>query len=84
MTDAASGDVAAMRAEVNSMMAELEAKINAVPCDAVVLGTPVDLRRVLTLHHPAVRVRYDVQEIGHPTLAEVLPEPLVKKRPTMS
>jgi predicted GTPase len=65
-------------------MAELEATINAVPCDAVVVGTPVDLRRVLTLRHPAVRVRYDVHEIGYPTLAEVLPEPLVKKRPATS
>jgi predicted GTPase len=60
-------------------VAELEATINAVPCDAVVLGTPIDLRRVLTLRHPAVRVRYDVEEIGRPTLAEALPEPLVKK-----
>jgi predicted GTPase len=58
---------------------ELEATINAVPCDAVVLGTPIDLRRVLTLRHPAVRVRYDVEEIGSPTLADLLPEPLVKK-----
>jgi predicted GTPase len=60
-------------------VAELEATINAVPCDAVVLGTPIDLRRVLTLRHPAVRVRYDVEEIGRPTLADALPEPLVKK-----
>lgn len=61
-------------------MAELEATINAVPCDAVVFGTPVDLRHVLNLRHPAVRVRYDVKEIGQPTLADVLPHPLVKKR----
>jgi predicted GTPase len=60
-------------------IAELEATINATPCDAVVFGTPVDLRRVLTLHHPAVRARYDMQEIGQPTLADVLPDPLVKK-----
>ena len=60
-------------------VAELEATINATPCDAVVFGTPIDLRRVLTLRHPAVRVRYDVEEIGSPTLADALPEPLVKK-----
>jgi predicted GTPase len=60
-------------------VAELEATINAVPCDAVVLGTPIDLRRVLTLRHPTVRVRYDVEEIGRPTLADALPEPLAKK-----
>jgi predicted GTPase len=60
-------------------IADLEATINAVPCDTVLFGTPIDLRRVLTLRHPAVRVRYDVHEIGQPTLAEVLPAPLVKK-----
>jgi predicted GTPase len=61
-------------------MADLEATINAVPCDAVVFGTPMDLRHVLNLRHPAVRVRYDVEEIGRPTLADVLPTPLVKKQ----
>jgi predicted GTPase len=60
-------------------MADLEATINAVPCESVLFGTPVDLRRILTLHHPAVRVRYEVQEIGSPTLADVLPHPLVRK-----
>jgi predicted GTPase len=60
-------------------IAELEATINAVPCDTVVFGTPVDLRRLLTLRHPTVRVRYEVQEIGQLTLADVLPIPLVKK-----
>ena len=64
-------------------IAELEATINAVPCDTVVFGTPVDLRRVLTLRHPAVRVRYEVQEIGQPTLADVLPGLIVKKGPAV-
>ena len=64
-------------------IAELEATINAAPCDAVVFGTPIDLRRLLTLRHPAVRVRYDVEEIGSPTLADALPDPLVK-RPSRS
>jgi len=54
-------------------MAELEATINTTPCDAVLFGTPVDLRRLLTLHVPAVRVSYDVEEIGHPTLEALLP-----------
>jgi predicted GTPase len=61
-------------------MADLEATINAVPCDTVVFGTPIDLRHVLNLRHPAVRVRYEVEEIGQPTLADVLPTPLVKKQ----
>jgi predicted GTPase len=54
-------------------IAELEATINATPCDTVIFGTPVDLRRLLTLHVPAVRVSYDIEEIGQPTLAAILP-----------
>jgi predicted GTPase len=51
----------------------LEATINAIPCDSVLFGTPVDLRHLLTLHVPAVRVSYDIEEIGQPTLAAILP-----------
>jgi predicted GTPase len=40
----------------------------------VVIGTPIDLRRIVEIEAPAVRVRYDLQEIGHPTLAEILTE----------
>ena len=54
-------------------MAELEATINATPCDTVIFGTPVDLRRLLTLHVPAVRVFYDIEEIGEPTLEALVP-----------
>jgi predicted GTPase len=54
-------------------IAELEATINAIPCDAVIIGTPVDLRRLLTLHVPAVRVSYEVEEIGQPTLEAIVP-----------
>jgi predicted GTPase len=54
-------------------MAELEATINATPCDAVIFGTPVDLRRLLTLHVPAVRVSSDIEEIGQPTLEAIVP-----------
>ena len=53
--------------------------INAVPCDTVVFGTPIDLRHILNLRHTAVRVRYEMEAIGHPTLAEALPHPVVKK-----
>jgi predicted GTPase len=38
----------------------------------VLIGTPIDLRRVLRLRKPAQRVRYDLQEIGAPTLSELL------------
>jgi predicted GTPase len=51
---------------------ELQATIEATPCDLVLIGTPIDLRRVLRLRKPAQRVRYDLQEIGAPTLSELL------------
>ena len=51
---------------------ELEETINRVPADLVLIGTPIDLRRVLKLSKPAQRVGYDLQEIGRPTLRELL------------
>ncbi len=51
---------------------ELEATINATPVDLVLIATPVDLRRVVRIKHPTDRVRYELQEIGQPTLADLL------------
>lgn len=51
---------------------DLEATIGKVPCDVVVIGTPIDLSRLVTIRQPTVRVRYDLQEIGKPDLADVL------------
>jgi len=51
---------------------ELAATIRAAPCDTVILGTPVDLRRILAMDRPVARVRYDLLEIGRPTLEDVL------------
>lgn len=51
---------------------DLEATIDQVECDVVVIATPIDLRRVLKISKPAVRVRYELQEIGLPTLKEAL------------
>jgi len=53
-------------------MQELAATIAKVPCDAVVIATPIDLRRLIDLARPASRVRYELQEIGRPTLQDVL------------
>ena len=53
---------------------ELEQTINQVPCDVVVVATPVDLGRVLKVDKPMVRVHYEVLELSRPTLAEVLKE----------
>lgn len=51
---------------------DLEATINRVPCDTVVIGTPIDLTRLVAIAQPTVRVRYDLQEIGRPSLPDVL------------
>ena len=51
---------------------DLETTINKTPCDLVVIGTPIDLRRVCKIKHPTVRVEYELQEIGAPDLADVL------------
>jgi predicted GTPase len=56
----------------DQQVAELEATINAVPADLVLVGTPVDLGRVMTLTKPSLRVRYELEEIGEPNLREVL------------
>jgi len=53
-------------------VADLEATISRVPCDLVVIGTPIDIRRILKLDKPSVRVRYELQETGAPTLHEIL------------
>jgi predicted GTPase len=51
---------------------DLEATIAACPVDVVLIATPIDLRRVLKLTKPAVRVGYELQEIGAPTLDDAL------------
>ncbi len=43
---------------------ELEATINAVPCDVVVTGTPIDITRIIEVNKPMVRARYDLGEVG--------------------
>ncbi|HHY46805.1 MAG TPA: GTPase [Firmicutes bacterium] len=59
-----------------AQIAELEETIARTPCDAVVIGTPIDLRRVIRLDKPAVRVRYELEEIEGPGLEEVLKQRL--------
>jgi len=51
---------------------ELEETINATPCDLVIIATPIDLSRVLDIHRPHQRVRYELQVIGQPTLEGIL------------
>jgi predicted GTPase len=51
---------------------DLEATVNRVPCDVVIIGTPIDLSRIIKIKKPALRVTYDLQEIGEPSLRTVL------------
>lgn len=51
---------------------DLEATINNTDCDSVVIGTPIDLSRVVNIKKPHTRVNYDLQEIGYPDLGNVL------------
>ena len=51
---------------------ELEDTINAVDCDIVIIGTPIDLSRIIKINKKSIRVKYELQEIGRPDLEEVL------------
>ena len=53
---------------------DLETTINNTDCDAVVIGTPIDLNRIIQINKPSTRVFYDLQEIGNPNLDDVLGE----------
>jgi len=56
----------------DEQVADLEKTINAVECDAVVIGTPIDLSRIVKIDKPTVRVSYELQEIGTPNLEQLL------------
>ncbi|WP_456408000.1 cyclic 2,3-diphosphoglycerate synthase [Caldithrix abyssi] len=51
---------------------DLEETINKTDCDLVIIGTPIDLRKLVKLNKPAVRVTYELQEVGKPDLSDVL------------
>ena len=51
---------------------DLETTINNTDCQGVIIGTPIDLRRIIDIKHPSTRVTYDLEEIGHPTLNDIL------------
>jgi len=60
----------------NEQVADLEATIRRVPCDLVIVATPVDLTRIIRIDKPMLRVRYSLKEIGRPTLEDILKERL--------
>jgi predicted GTPase len=54
--------------------ADLEKTIRKTPAEMVIVATPIDLTRVIKLDKPFRRVRYELQELGNPTVAETLRE----------
>lgn len=58
----------------DQQMKELEQTIANADVDLVVIGTPIDLTRVIKIDKPSQRVRYELQEIGKPTLEDILKE----------
>ena len=59
--------------------ADLQETIERTPCDVVVVATPIDLSRVIAINKPYQRVRYELQELGRPTVAELLEAKFGKK-----
>lgn len=56
----------------DEMIRELEQTINNADVDLVLIGTPIDLASLLKINKPSQRVRYELQEIGQPTLEDIL------------
>ncbi|HBO85085.1 MAG TPA: GTPase [Deltaproteobacteria bacterium] len=51
---------------------ELEETINKTPCNVVLIATPVNLKNIIHINKPCVRVRYDIEDAGEPTLKDVV------------
>lgn len=51
---------------------ELEETVNRIDCDLVIIATPIDLRRVMKIDKPTLRVRYELQEVGTPNLEDAI------------
>ncbi len=56
----------------NGQMKDLETTIENSDAELVIIGTPIDLRKIITISKPALRVYYELQEIGQPTLSDAL------------
>ena len=66
------GDVLPAMGYGDKQVEELAATIRATEADVIVIGTPIDLTRLIEFDKPSVRVRYELQEIGNPTLEDAL------------
>jgi predicted GTPase len=60
---------------------ELQETIDRVPCDVVLIATPIDLSRIIHITKPSVRVKYEMEEVTHPDLSEILDEFTCSYRP---
>lgn len=58
----------------DQQMKDLEETINKTECDSVIIGTPIDLGRILKINKPHTRVMYELEEIGNVTLETILKE----------
>ncbi len=64
----------------DKQMKELEQTINSADVDLVLIGTPIDLRRVVSINKPALRIGYELQEIGKPDFEDVLTDFIAKHK----
>jgi predicted GTPase len=63
----------------DQQLKDLEATINACDCDSVIIGTPIDLNRIIKIDKPNTRVYYDLEEIGYPKLSHIINQ-FIKKQ----
>tara|TARA_R110001583_G_scaffold74156_6_gene205609 strand:- start:16057 stop:17412 length:1356 start_codon:yes stop_codon:yes gene_type:complete len=63
----------------DQQLKDLEATINACDCDSVIIGTPIDLNRIINIKKPNTRVYYDLEEIGYPKLSHIINQ-FIKKQ----
>jgi predicted GTPase len=63
------------------MTADLAETIRRTPADLVIIATPIDLRRLIEFDKPALRVRYELQEIGEPKIREAVQEAVAVEQP---
>jgi predicted GTPase len=66
------GDLVPAMGYYPEQLAELEETISKSECDAVIIGTPFNLRRLLRVDKPCAQVSYDLRDMGEPTLAAIV------------
>lgn len=66
------GDVLPAMGYGEQQLKDLEATINAADCDSVIIGTPIDLNRIISINKPSTRVHYELDELDQPNLKEIL------------